>query len=35
MSAGCRYVGIGTPSAEGGRGRLDVYRILDHADEED
>jgi hypothetical protein len=35
MSPDCRYVGIGTPSAEGGRGRLDVYRILDHADEED
>jgi hypothetical protein len=35
MSPDCRHVGVGTPSAEGGRGRLDVYRILDHADEED
>lgn len=35
MSPDCRHVGAGTPSAEGGRGRLDVYMILDHTDEED
>ena len=35
MSPDCRHVGVGTPSAEGGRGRLDVYMILDHTDEED